>query len=441
MPAAVARYPVETISIQLKRNKPTVELVNTDVAFTIATRFNVRLNAGPISKSQHLKGRNRPDSPEYETYWQSRVDIFERVCLPSVLNLSPLPHAWFIAFGDVDLPCVRGLIERLAVTPWIVPYMAPEIGSGSARTLVARLQAHAASIEKSHLCATRLDSDDSLQGTFVGALDKAVTELRCLGLGGEVRSLDFMYGLAESSGQLSVYLRGTNMFQSVYSPREAGLGPYSFVHDRVRNVMPLLEIITNLPMWMYHRHDDAIDTPSALVQDRLPLTDVRIYYPLFGLQPGTGAARAAPSSGPGDADRAPAPSPENEPAPIDRALRNADSWSDDQRAVAVELALSKNLAEVAFWLSADSTEWIDPLEVLREIEVGDVGFLSSARFVELGRLLDKRGFGKEAVRAYDRALRLAPLDVDLRHTRNKLACSLDRSPDRQNENALLDTNI
>lgn len=291
MPENANRFPVEMISIQLKNSDQVDRVVNDDVAFLVATRFNIRLNSGAATKSRHLRGRNRPESPEYDAYWQSRVDIFERVCLPSVLNLKPRPDAWFIAFGDVELPCVRNLIQRLEKIPGIVPYLSSENGPQNAKTLVGMLAEHARLISKAYLCTTRLDSDDSLNYAFVGALDKTITQLRANHKSDEQRSLNFLYGLAESTGQLSVYLRGSNMFQSVWAPLDTTLGPYSFKHDRIRNLMPLVEIVTNLPMWMYHRHDEAVDTPSALVRDRLPLTDPDLYYPLFGLSSNTWAAK------------------------------------------------------------------------------------------------------------------------------------------------------
>jgi hypothetical protein len=423
MPENIARFPVETISVQLKRTSPVDRPINDDVAYVVATRFNLRLNARPTTKSSHLGGRNRPDSLGYESYWQSRIDIFERVCLPSMLNLSPRPHAWFIAFGDLVLPNVRALFQRLEAIPWIVPYVAQEAGSQYARTLAGKLAEHARLLGKSALCTTRLDSDDSLHQQFIGTLDKAIEQLRTEHRSEAPTSLNFVYGLVESSGQLSVYLRGTNMFQSVWAPIDATLGPYSFKHDQVRNLMPLIEIVTNLPMWIYHRHDDAIDTPSALVRDRLPLTDPGQFFPLFGLTADTGAARTA-------AIVIPAPPvsrvmPELS-AKHDRGaaqLRAAGRWTKTQRAAAVEFALDMKLAELAFWLSSESSEWIDAAEVLNEIERAEPSFLGSAQLVDLARLLEERAVLPEAVRAYERALRVVSLERDRSIERHELQTS------------------
>jgi hypothetical protein len=324
-----------------------------------------------------------------------------------MLHLLPRPHAWYIAFGDMELPCVRSMIERLEAFPWIVPYAS----AGRTSKDTSLLAEHAKQLGKSHLCVTRLDSDDSLHQQFIGALDLAITALSKAGQHDTQQSLNFMYGLVEASGQLSVYLRGSNMFQSVYAPSDRSQGAYAIPHDRIRKLMPLVEIITNLPMWMYHRHDEAVDPPGAIARSRLPLTDPEFYYPLFGLAPALGAADRSPGLDAYDhrATGAQGHGLESEREP---AVSNAN------------LALAMGLPELAFWLSSGSIEAIDPVEVLREIETAEPSFVDSARMAALGQFLELRGYIEEAFRAFDRAIVLSCPDERLVMERARLALAI-----------------
>jgi hypothetical protein len=74
-------------------------------------------------------------------------------------------------------------------------------------------------------------------------------------------------------------------------------------------------------------------------------------------------------------------------------------------------------------LSSESSEWIDAAEVLNEIERAEPSFLGSAQLVDLARLLEERAVLPEAVRAYERALRVVSLERDRSIERHELQTS------------------
>jgi hypothetical protein len=348
------------------------------------------------------------------------LELFERVCIPSVLNLIPRPDGWFIGFGDVEPAYILGLLERLSIYPWIRPYVRRKGESGSDAPVEKLLGDHARLLGKSYVCSTRFDSDDSLHRQFIGALDRAISQLRERGFPDQPRCLNVLYGLMQTGGELSVYLRRTNMFESIFEPVDTVKGPYLGGHDDIRALMPLVEVVTNLPMWIYHRHQDALEPSWVTARDRLPLTNPEQHYPLFGLPPETAAALKAQASAPSDETAPPRVDPRGQAS----ALRDAPFWRSDQLAAAVELASAQSQPELARWLAAPANEEIDAALVLCEFEAAPLAFLNGSLHAHLAKLLLEQGEIVGALRAYDYAMFLAPTDRHVRAARDALAGSL-----------------
>ena len=424
MPQRTVRYPVEVTSVGLVDDAPERTVQNHDVAFMLASRFNVRMLIGKRNRWSHLEGRHLVESDDYDTYWRRRLEIFERVCIPSVLNLTPRPDAWFIAFGDVESSYVREAIERLSLHPWIKPYVRKKGHPTDAKPLGVLLSDHANVLGKSFLCSTRFDSDDSLHQQFIGALDRAISRLRAEGFDDEARCLNFPYGLVQSDGELSVFMRRSNMFESIFEPVDGAGGPYRGNHDEIRDRMPLVEIVTNLPMWIYHRHENTLEPAWATARDRLPLSPAERYFPMFGLAPDTGAVLnsrshakmevlagtdggASAGSGSGSLE-----------------LSAIPYWRQDQVDIAIELAGARGQPVLARWLAAPVGAGIDAARVWREIESGPVAVLNGPRFGALGRSLLEAGDPVAALQAFDYAVVLSPTDRHIRAERDALAGSL-----------------
>ena len=93
MERSKTRYPAEVLSVRLTGSSQKRDFENADVAFIPVTRFNLRLQVKQDSRSTHLEGRHLFESPAYDAFWLNRLDLFERLCVPSVLNLTPRPDA------------------------------------------------------------------------------------------------------------------------------------------------------------------------------------------------------------------------------------------------------------------------------------------------------------------------------------------------------------
>jgi hypothetical protein len=186
--------------------------------------------------------------------------------------MTPRPHAWYILFGEIRPIYIQELLERLAHYPWIRPCGKPIDGAQGTEVIPGLLGSLGRTLDKGFVCTSRLDSDDSLHQQYYQVLDLAIKRLRESGFPDDPRCLSFPYGLAHDRGVLSVYIRRT-MFWSIFEPVEGALGPQRGPHDAIREKMPVVEITTNQPMWIYQRHDDVLG-PARAMAAQLPLADL-----------------------------------------------------------------------------------------------------------------------------------------------------------------------
>lgn len=401
MCASAIRYPLDMISIELESDRSASALANDDVAFVLVSRFNVRMQVTKHPRWSHLEGRHLSESADYERFWLNRLDLFERCCIPSVVNLAPLPDAWFVAFGDMESWFVRELLDRLRPYPWIRPYFRSKGHPDDAGPLSELLSGFVRSLGKPWLCSTRFDSDDSLHRQFIEALDRAITQLRERGYADERRCLNFPYGLLRSGDELSVFLRRHNMFLSIFEPVGEIRGPYDGGHDEVRERMPLVEIVTNLPMWIYHRHEETLEPTWAVGLDRLTVADSDRYLPSFGL-PLDRSNTAV--------DRMTA-----------RELSACPYWDARHFDRAVQLAAANNQPNLACWLDSRKSDPVDLVRVAQEIEGTERCLLNGAQLARFARELDADGESSLALRVFDYAVFAAPLDRHVRRERDALA--------------------
>ncbi len=369
MTATEPRHPTTVISVKFRRGEPRASFQNQDVAFVPVTRFNLRIHVKGGGRNDHLGGRHLVESADYEAYWRRRIDIFERVCVPSVLNLTPRPDAWYIAFDDVVPEYISALLDRLSMHPWIVPYFLNRRGGWNTETLTGMLTGQLTALGKHFLCSTRFDSDDSLHQQFYGVLDRAISRLREIGMLDETRCLNPTYGLAEAGGALTIYLRPHSMFESIFEPVESLNGPQRGPHDRITEKMPLVEIVTNYPMWIYHRHEANLDGPFSRFSDQLQLSNPVEHFAEFGLDPEGGSALS-----PNDPFLC-------EPSTTDRDVASEDAHQPDSGPrVHPPFGLGRTLQEFLpatgaqpdlaadLVLSAANTGPDDPLEALLQAE-------------------------------------------------------------------------
>jgi hypothetical protein len=415
------RYPVDVIPIVVDESRTTAHPVNDDVAFALASRFNVRMRTEKTERRAHLGGRHLAESAEYEQYWLHRLELFERFCIPSVMNLTPRPDVWFIAFGDMESWYIRALLDRLRPYPWIRPFFRKKGHPDDAAPLSELLSEFAQSVGKPYVCSTRFDSDDSLHRQFIRGLDLTITRLRRDENVSESHALSFLYGLLESQGELSVFLRKSNMFQSVFEAVGRIGGPYAVGHDNMRERMPLVEIVTNIPMWMYHRHERTMEPAWVTGQRLVPLPDPSAILPSFGLTTsGLSDSQANPDGSEDGNARIDASARQTAAAD----LRGAAYWDADRRSKAAELAGANGQPKLSRWLDPGNAASVDLVQLMHELDSADLPVLNGAQFARLARELDASGETALALRAYDYAVVGVPFDQHIRAERDALAAEL-----------------
>src|SRR5947209_8024402 len=130
----------------------------------IVTAFNCVRSRNP--NEVHLAFRSRPG------WMDERFELFERYCLPSVLNQSCQTFRWIIYF---DVSTQEKHLDRarrgIAGRPNFEVKLCTIFGSETHQADLSTMLDPA----KSWLVTTRLDNDDGLQRDFVAKLQDAVT--------------------------------------------------------------------------------------------------------------------------------------------------------------------------------------------------------------------------------------------------------------------------
>ena len=232
---------------------------SSDVAYFAVTRFNLFWAPLLEMAKSHGADRHVPGHPEYAEYWRERIALFRKQCLPSMVNQRIAPHAWFIAFNQNLTPDIEDVLSELSQFPWVVPFF-PATGEEWQRTVLpALLRQKADEIGKESVCSIRFDTDDTLHPSFFAALDGAVNLTREKGMPeGERVCFNLMHGLLRTGDRLQVRLSPTNQFLSVLEPAISASGPYAGGHNHISRKMPVVEVITQFPLWIYNLHEGSI---------------------------------------------------------------------------------------------------------------------------------------------------------------------------------------
>lgn len=130
-------------------------------AHAILTRFNVRFVADPKAASIGVDPR----------WLETRFQLFERYCLPSVLGQSEPRFTWFVFFDNATpSPYVERAAALGELREGIVPVFCA--GTLSLDFVKETLRRHVAGSPE-WLLSTRLDNDDGLHRDFVANLQRA----------------------------------------------------------------------------------------------------------------------------------------------------------------------------------------------------------------------------------------------------------------------------
>jgi len=177
-----------------------------------------------------------------EGWLRSRVELFERYCLPSVENQTVRSFQWIIYFDPQSPEWLKAKVQQLSRTSTFVPIYRAHV---SRQELLQDLRAVSGARHK-NLMTTNLDNDDGLASDFVQRLHNVP-------LGSDRAAVYLVRGLIRSG--TSVYLRTdrSNAFCSVHEAWNAAETCWSNWHNLLATSMNVVEV-GGEPAWLQVIH-------------------------------------------------------------------------------------------------------------------------------------------------------------------------------------------
>lgn len=200
----------------------------------VLTRFNTAVGYAPSAK--------RLDSG----WLRSRLDLFERYCLPSMAAQRKARFRWLV-FCDHQSP--EWFRETMAsFEPLITPFY---VDGWLTDARVARILSEAKLVEKPYLITTRLDNDDALACEHLATVQSAFREQ-------EREFVEFPVGMQFFRGHLYTVVWPSNPFLSLIEKVGYGNGFTTVCcvrHDRVRSAGKIRTLVRR-PQWLQVLHGD-----------------------------------------------------------------------------------------------------------------------------------------------------------------------------------------
>lgn len=227
--------------------------MRTDVDHVILTRFNLP-SEGAESTVRAKEG-----------WLRTRVELFERYCLPSVENQTVRSFHWVIYFDPQSPEWLKARIHELAVGSIFTPIYRASVSQAE---LVTDLRAVTGS-KAPRLLTTNLDNDDGLASDFVARLQRVPA--------GEQRAVIYLVrGLIRSGSGLYLRTDKANAFCSVQEDWASAQTCWANWHNLLGRTMNVIEIGGD-PAWLQVIHGTNV---SNRIRGRR--TTVATFEPLFG---------------------------------------------------------------------------------------------------------------------------------------------------------------
>lgn len=217
-----------------------MKLQKSDLCHIILTRFNLP-SGGRESKIRH--------SPNW---LENRFELFERYCLPSVMQQSSSNFEWFIYF-DIDTPepfqtrAKKYQIQYQQITIfWGKKIPLADIQ----RQILDRVPAH-----KSYLLTSRLDNDDALNSDFIRELQADAAQLTHKS---HAQVMNYPNGLILSGGRVYSHRDTSNPFASLLEPVSADIKTiWQHQHTKLHNFGKIHQLKPQA-MWLQVIHNDNV---------------------------------------------------------------------------------------------------------------------------------------------------------------------------------------
>jgi hypothetical protein len=242
------------------------------VDHVILTRFNLP------SPGRERSIRDRPG------WLESRVELFQRYCLPSVAAQANAPASWIIYFDPASPAWLKERVDAHRRAGHYVPLYREQVSRDELLDDIRRVVGDPAD----ELLTTNLDNDDALASDFCERLQAAHRPAGAT-------AYYVVDGLIRSPEGLYLQRDPHNAFPSVRAPWDQAITCWSEWHTHLRRSMPVVEI-GGRPGWLQVVHgrnvsnrtrgrlvspapylslfpglldDVAMPTPSAVWRDRL----------------------------------------------------------------------------------------------------------------------------------------------------------------------------
>lgn len=217
---------------------------STSIFHVVLTAFNV--DFGIADRSQILD----------LTYLSSRLDLFERYCIPAIASQTNREFVWLVCFDQQTPAEIRDRLTQLSSSePLLQLRFLPTVTDKKALwSDLVQAEIDALPMQPSHVITTNLDNDDGLHREFIdrvqraydGPLDSQTFEF-----------INFPYGYMLRPDGLFLREFLASSFLSLIEPALAPVTCKSIAHhtlfDRGRQGLPVRQIIAP-PLWLQVVH-------------------------------------------------------------------------------------------------------------------------------------------------------------------------------------------
>lgn len=228
----------------------------------INTRFNMVMKGG----IQHTDKSGRPTRTD--EWLKGRFELFERVCLPSLMAQTDTDFHWLVFFSDrTPEPFLTRIAELQQRFPPFIPCFLPDHQQQERRF---KMEVHAR-IEPTdeHIISARIDNDDAFHRTFIERLRNEFH-------GQDDEIINFLNGIQydRDNGVLVTVRKASNPFIARIERVKEGtvLTVLDLMHHHAA-ASGLLRDVDTIPVWLQLIHKGNLENEitSARVQFRWDL--------------------------------------------------------------------------------------------------------------------------------------------------------------------------
>lgn len=195
---------------------------------------------------------------QFARWVRERTDIFERVCLPGVLQQVRKPARWYIGVDGEHLDLVEPLCALVEPHPWIV--VVPQGPDEKFHEALWSAVINGLPATATHLATTRLDGDDALAIDHLRAVQTYARAVISRPECPDDTWIAFPHGAQLVGDRYALYVHNRNAFLTRVITAEAAQGgptmsAYQGRHSRIfTDGKYVVSPMTTTPMWLQHVH-------------------------------------------------------------------------------------------------------------------------------------------------------------------------------------------